>query len=61
LADIVLVLIPGYLAKAQEPGYHPEIILAGRRLNDSMAEYVASQNKLNDYQKKELLFIVLIY
>jgi len=35
---------PYYLAqKAQESGYHPEIILAGRRLNDSMAEYVASQ------------------
>lgn len=35
---------PYYLAqKAQEFGYHPEIILAGRRLNDSMGEYVASQ------------------
>ena len=35
---------PYYLAqKAQEYGYHPEIILAGRRLNDSMGEYVASQ------------------
>jgi len=35
---------PYYLAqKAQEQGYHPEIILAGRRLNDSMSEYVASQ------------------
>jgi UDP-N-acetyl-D-galactosamine dehydrogenase len=35
---------PYYLAqKAQELGYHPEIILAGRRLNDSMGEYVASQ------------------
>lgn len=35
---------PYYLAqKAQEVGYHPEIILAGRRLNDSMGEYVASQ------------------
>ncbi|MBF0695038.1 MAG: nucleotide sugar dehydrogenase [Flavobacterium sp.] len=35
---------PYYLAqKAQESGYHPEIILAGRRLNDSMGEYVASQ------------------
>jgi UDP-N-acetyl-D-galactosamine dehydrogenase len=35
---------PYYLAqKAQEKGYHPEIILAGRRLNDSMADYVASQ------------------
>lgn len=35
---------PYYLAqKAQEVGYHPEIILAGRRLNDSMGEYVSSQ------------------
>ena len=35
---------PYYLAqKAQENGYHPEIILAGRRLNDGMGSYVASQ------------------
>lgn len=35
---------PFYLAqKAQEAGYHPEIILAGRRLNDSMGEYVATE------------------
>lgn len=35
---------PYYLAqKAQEHGYHPEIILAGRRLNDSMGGYVASE------------------
>ncbi|CAM1373795.1 nucleotide sugar dehydrogenase [Tenacibaculum xiamenense] len=35
---------PYYLAqKAQEYGYHPEIILAGRRLNDSMGEYVSSE------------------
>lgn len=35
---------PYYLAqKAQELGYHPEIILAGRRLNDSMGSYVASE------------------
>ena len=35
---------PYYLAqKAQEFGYHPEIILAGRRLNDTMGEYVASE------------------
>jgi len=35
---------PYYLAqKAQEYGYHPEIILAGRRLNDSMGQYVASE------------------
>jgi UDP-N-acetyl-D-galactosamine dehydrogenase len=35
---------PFYLAqKAQEVGYHPEIILAGRRLNDSMGGYVATE------------------
>lgn len=35
---------PYYLAqKAQEYGYHPEIILAGRRLNDSMGQYIAYQ------------------
>ncbi|WP_374449235.1 nucleotide sugar dehydrogenase [Cloacibacterium normanense] len=35
---------PYYLAqKAQELGYHPEIILAGRRMNDSMGQYVATQ------------------
>jgi UDP-N-acetyl-D-glucosamine/UDP-N-acetyl-D-galactosamine dehydrogenase len=35
---------PYYLAqKAQEVGYHPEIILAGRRLNDSMGGYVADE------------------
>ena len=35
---------PYYLAqKAQEVGYHPEIILAGRRLNDSMGDYVATE------------------
>jgi UDP-N-acetyl-D-galactosamine dehydrogenase len=35
---------PYYLAqKAEEMGYHPEIILAGRRLNDSMGGYVADE------------------
>ena len=35
---------PYYLAeKAKSVGYHPEIILAGRKLNDSMSEYVAAQ------------------
>jgi UDP-N-acetyl-D-galactosamine dehydrogenase len=35
---------PYYLAqKAQQSGYHPEIILAGRRMNDSMGKYVASE------------------
>ena len=35
---------PYYLThKAQSIGYHPEIILAGRRLNDRMGEYIVSQ------------------
>jgi UDP-N-acetyl-D-galactosamine dehydrogenase len=35
---------PYYLThKAQEIGYHPEVILAGRRINDSMGGYVAGQ------------------
>jgi len=35
---------PYYLThKAQAVGYHPEMILAGRRLNDRMGEYVVSQ------------------
>jgi UDP-N-acetyl-D-galactosamine dehydrogenase len=35
---------PYYLAqKAQQFGYHPEIILTGRRMNDGMGKYVASE------------------
>lgn len=35
---------PYYLAqKAQEIGYHPEIILAGRRMNDGMGEWIAGE------------------
>ena len=35
---------PYYLAqKAQEVGYHPEIILAGRRVNDGMGQHVATE------------------
>ncbi len=55
---------PFYLAqKAQEVGYHPEIILAGRRLNDSMGSYVAEQTvKLmvkNDLRVKGSRVLVL--
>ncbi len=55
---------PYYLAqKAQEYGYHPEIILAGRRLNDGMGKYVASEViKLmvtNDIRIKESEILVL--
>lgn len=36
---------PYYLThKAQEVGYHPNMILAGRRLNDNMGHYIASQS-----------------
>jgi UDP-N-acetyl-D-galactosamine dehydrogenase len=35
---------PYYLtAKAEELGYHPEVILSGRRINDSMGAYVAQR------------------
>lgn len=55
---------PYYLAqKAQEVGYHPEIILAGRRVNDSMGHYVASEViKLfvkNDKEIKNARILVL--
>jgi UDP-N-acetyl-D-galactosamine dehydrogenase len=47
---------PYYLAqKAQESGYHPEIILAGRRLNDGMGEYVAQQVLFKMIQKGNIL------
>jgi UDP-N-acetyl-D-galactosamine dehydrogenase len=55
---------PYYLAqKAQEVGYNPEIILAGRRMNDSMGNYVASEViKLfikNDFLVKNAEILVL--
>lgn len=55
---------PYYLAqKAQEVGYHPEIILAGRRLNDDMSNYVAQEViKLmikNDIQVKDANVLLL--
>ncbi len=55
---------PYYLAqKAQEFGYHPEIILAGRRMNDSMSQYVASevvkQMLQNDLKVKNSKVLVL--
>ena len=35
---------PYYLThKAEEVGYHPQVILAGRRINDGMGSYVADQ------------------
>jgi UDP-N-acetyl-D-galactosamine dehydrogenase len=48
---------PYYLAqKAQEVGYHPEIILAGRRLNDSMGKYVATET-IKHMMRKDLKVI----
>ena len=45
---------PYYLAhKAQEKGYHPEIILAGRRINDSMGAFVAGE-LIKEMLRKEL-------
>lgn len=54
---------PYYLAqKAQSVGYHPEIILAGRRVNDGMGAYVANeliklllQKKVNVQASKVLI------
>lgn len=44
---------PYYLThKAQAIGYHPEIILAGRRLNDSMGTYVVTQLVKGMIQKR---------
>lgn len=48
---------PYYLAqKAQEVGYHPEIILAGRRMNDSMGKHVA-QETIKLMMRKDLKVI----
>lgn len=45
---------PYYLAQcAQRHGHHPEIILAGRRMNDSMGEYVATET-IKHMLKKEI-------
>jgi UDP-N-acetyl-D-galactosamine dehydrogenase len=44
---------PYYLThKAQSVGYHPEMILAGRRLNDGMGAYVVSQLVKNMLKKQ---------
>ena len=45
---------PFYLAqKAQEAGYYPEIILSGRKMNDSMGDYIAL-DVAKEMQKKEI-------
>ena len=59
---------PYYLThKAQEVGYHPEVILAGRRINDSMAAHVAEQvikmllNKRFDLLQSTVLVLGLTF
>ena len=45
---------PYYLThKALEVGYHPEIILAGRKINDSMAEFIAEKT-ISELVKKRI-------
>lgn len=53
--------------KAQEVGYRPEVILAGRRINDGMGEYVATQlvkqmarKKINIDEAKVLVMDLLL-
>ncbi len=55
---------PYYLAqKAQEVGYHSEIILAGRRLNDGMGKYIATelikQMAIKDIKIKDANILIL--
>ena len=55
------------MALAEEIGYRPEIILAGRRLNDGVSEYVASQlvklmlKKLNQVGGAKVLIMGLAF
>lgn len=52
---------PYYLThKSQGIGYYPEIILAGRRLNDNMGNYVSGQ-LIKAMIKKELMLRVLTF
>ena len=43
IALAALALLAAMPAKAESVGYHPEVILAGRRINNSMGKYVAEQ------------------
>ncbi len=59
---------PYYLThKAQQVGYHPNMILAGRRLNDSMGQYIASSviklmvNKKIDVSKARVLVMGITF
>ncbi len=59
---------PYYLThKAQQVGYHPDMILAGRRLNDDMGRYIASRviklmiNKGIDVSKASVLLMGITF
>jgi len=59
---------PYYLThKAQQVGYHPNMILAGRRLNDNMGQYIASSviklmiNKKIDASKAKILVMGITF
>ena len=44
---------PYYLThKAEKLGYHPQVILAGRRINDSMGKYIAEQTVKRMIQRR---------
>ena len=43
---------PYYLThKAEQVGYHPQVILAGRQINDGMAQYMVKKVQKNAYQR----------
>ena len=50
---------PYYLSqKAQEVGYRPEVILAGRRINDGMSEYIATQLVKKLISKNNIIYLI---
>ena len=55
---------PYYLThKAQELNYHPEVILSGRKINDSMPQYIANQvtKSISHFAKKDVLILGITF
>ena len=55
---------PYYLThKAQELNYHPEVILSGRKINDSMPQYIANQvtKSISHFVKKDVLILGITF
>lgn len=55
---------PYYLThKAQELNYHPEVILSGRKINDSMPQYIANQvtKSISHFVKKNVLILGITF